>query len=148
MEEKFDLTADQSRTIDEAFKMFDTEGKGSIGAADIPLVLNQLGQFMNQQDFNRIVGASKASLTARELHDIMAKRLSELDSEQALVNCFRIWDRKGTGKALASDVRDALLHLGHEPLSVAEADDFIREAQPDGEGYVDYARLVKLLLSQ
>jgi calmodulin len=67
------------------------------------------------------------------------------ETEEALRQAFRVFDRDGDGTISTSDLRYFMVTLG-EKLSEDEADEMIRMLDEDGDGRVqweDFARLLK-----
>lgn len=67
------------------------------------------------------------------------------ETEDALRQAFRVFDRDGDGYISTSDLRYFMVTLG-EKLSEEEADEMIRMLDEDGDGRVqwdDFARLLK-----
>ena len=57
---------------------------------------------------------------------------------------MQVFDRSGTGFISAADLRAAMLALG-ESLTEEEADRMIKDADSNGDGFIDYKGNIELL---
>lgn len=65
--------------------------------------------------------------------------------EANLMEAFRVFDREQSGRIPVAELRHILTSLG-ERLTEAEADEMLREADPESTGSIDYAALVRKLV--
>ena len=76
-------------------------------------------------------------------------RVEPLDpnvAERELLDAFKVFDRDGKGNIPTAELRHIVTSLG-EKLTEEEADEMMKEADPERTGHVDYAKFVKKLLS-
>ena len=72
-----------------------------------------------------------------EFCDLMAKHMKEEDQEETLQAAFRTFDKDGSGRISADELRQVMHTLG-ETLTDEEIEDMIREADTDGDGQINY----------
>uniref|UniRef100_A0A0A9CYB2 EF-hand domain-containing protein n=1 Tax=Arundo donax TaxID=35708 RepID=A0A0A9CYB2_ARUDO len=65
-------------------------------------------------------------------------------SEERLVECFDVFDDARSGSIPAEQLRQVMVSHG-DRLTEEEADAMIREADPRGEGHVEYREYAKVL---
>ena len=68
---------------------------------------------------------------------MMVKHMKSSESEEEILEAFRVFDSDGNGFICAAELRHVLIHLG-EKLTDAEADDIIRRADINGSGRISY----------
>ncbi len=66
----------------------------------------------------------------------MSQSVRELDTEQELINAFRVFDKDGSGTISSDELRNVLKSLG-EDLTDAELDEMIKMADRNGDGTID-----------
>ena len=66
----------------------------------------------------------------------MSQSVKELDTEQELLNAFRVFDKDGSGTISSDELRNVLKSLG-EDLTDAELDEMIKLADHNGDGSID-----------
>ena len=69
------------------------------------------------------------------------------DSEEELVEAFRVFDREGNGKISAKELKDVMCNFGVK-LDDAEGDEMIKEAGADGDGNINYEEFVRMLMAK
>ena len=67
---------------------------------------------------------------------MMARKMSENDTEKELRAAFDVFDSDHDGVISASELRQVLNSLG-EKLTDAEIDDIVKEADQDDDGTID-----------
>lgn len=68
---------------------------------------------------------------------MMAKALSkEVDSFEDMMKCFKVFDQDGTGEISREDLQQIIATMA-EKLTEEEIQDFIDDADKDGDGTID-----------
>ena len=83
----------------------------------------------------------------KEFLDLFAKKMKDPDTEEDLIEAFKIFDKDGNGVISAQELRHVMTTLG-ERLTEEEADEMIREADIDGDGYINYHEFVKIMMTK
>ena len=78
--------------------------------------------------------------------NLMSKRGKEGDTEEDLIDAFKVFDKDGNGFISAVELRHVMTSLG-EKLSDEEVDEMIKEADTDNDGQINYHEFVKMMMS-
>ena len=145
---------------------------GVITTQELGNVMRSLGQNPTEvdlQDMIREVDAGgEGTITLEKYLAIMANKMHDISPEDEIKKAFEVFDKSGTGRISAADLRDVMNGLGMflspsplfliqrdvqyrilidnvflctgEKLTDEEIDNMIREADPDDLGYVDFDR--------
>jgi len=144
----FDLAQETLEEYKEAFNLFDRNGDGSITTGELGTVMRALGQNPTEAELadmiNSIDTDGNGVITFIEFVKLMVSKSRNADSEEELMEAFKVFDRNGDGYVNAAELRHVLTHIG-EKLDEDEVDDLLREADVDGEGQIKYADFVKIL---
>merc|ERR1719493_651802 len=73
--------------------------------------------------------------------------MKDTDTEEELIEAFRVFDKDGNGFISAAGLRHVMTNLG-EKLTDEEVDEMIREADIDGDGQVNYEEFVTMMTSK
>jgi len=67
---------------------------------------------------------------------LMSQSVKEIDTEQELLNAFKVFDKDNSGTISSDELRNVLKSLG-ENLTDAELDEMIKLADHNGDGSID-----------
>ena len=74
---------------------------------------------------------------------MMATKLKEVDSEEKILETFRVFDVDGNGFISAAELRHVMTNLG-ERLTDDEVDEMIKVADADKDGKISYQDFVAI----
>jgi len=80
-----------------------------------------------------------------EFLSLMARKMKDTDTEEELIEAFKVFDRDGNGFISAAELRHVMTNLG-EKLTDEEVDEMAREADVDGDGQVNYEEFIKMMM--
>lgn len=145
------LTEEQVAEFKEAFQIFDKNGDGSITVKELGTVMRSLGQNPSDEEIQKMINEvdedKSGTIDFNEFLGLMAKKMKESNTEDDLLEAFKVFDRDGNGKISAHELRYVMMSAGEE-LTEADIADIIQSADTDGDGYIDYQEFVRLLMSQ
>ncbi|SJK86197.1 calmodulin [Babesia microti strain RI] len=145
------LNEEQIAEFKEAFSLFDKDGDGNITTKELGTVMRSLGQNPTEAELhdmiNEIDSHGKGAIDFPEFLNLMARKMKETDTEEELVQAFKVFDRDGNGFISAAELRHVMTNLG-EKLTDEEVDEMLKEADVDGDGRINYEEFVKLMVSQ
>ncbi|XP_951999.1 calmodulin, putative [Theileria annulata] len=145
------LSEEQIAEFKEAFSLFDKDGDGSITTKELGTIMRSLGQNPTEAELqdmiNEIDTNSSGAIDFPEFLILMARKMKECDTEEELIQAFKVFDRDGNGFISAQELRHVMTNLG-ERLTDEEVDEMLREADVDGDGKINYEEFVKLMVSK
>lgn len=145
------LTEEQIAEFKEAFQIFDKDGDGSITTKELGTVMRSLGQNPSDEEVRKMIDEvdedKSGTIDFKEFLGLMAKKMRENDSEDELIEAFKVFDRDGNGKISAHELRYVILSSG-EDLTEQDIQEMVQEADIDGDGFIDYQEFVKIMMSQ
>merc|ERR1712113_1338738 len=111
----------------EAFDEFDKDGSGTISTKELLGVMRSMGQNPTEDELLALVMEvdinGDGTIDFEEFLGMMKSKANEADQESDLREAFKIFDRDKDG-----------------------LDEFMREADVDGNGKLDYDEFVKMML--
>lgn len=121
----------------QAFQLFDKDGDGSITTTELGTVMRSLGQSPTEDDLRQMINEVDAdgsgTIDFAEFLTLMARKIKTKDSEAEIVEAFKVFDKDGSGKISADELRQVMHNLG-EKLSDQEVEEMIKEADTNGDG--------------
>ena len=145
------LTDEQIAEFKEAFQIFDKDGDGSITTKELGTVMRSLGQNPSDDKIRQMIidvdEDKSETIDFKEFLGLMAKKMKENDSEDELIEAFKMFDRDGNGKISAHELRYVMLSSG-EDLTEQDIQEMVLEADTDGDGFIDYEEFVRIMMNQ
>ncbi|XP_074572657.1 calmodulin [Curcuma longa] len=145
------LTEEQIAEFKEAFSLFDKDGDGCITTKELGTVMRSLGQNPTEAELRDMISEVDAdqngTIDFPEFLNLMARKMKDADSEEELMEAFKVFDKDSNGFILAQELRHVMTSLG-EKLTDEEVDEMIREADIDGDGQVNYQEFVQMMLAK
>ena len=146
-----ELTEEQKQEIKEAFDLFDTDGSGTIDAKELKVAMRALGFEPKKEEIRKMIADADRDgsgvIDFPEFLSLMARKMKDTDTEEELVEAFKVFDRDGNGLISAAELRHVMTNLG-EKLTDEEVDEMIREADVDGDGHINYEEFVRMMMAK
>ena len=145
------LTDEQIAEFKEAFSLFDRDGDGNITTKELGTVMRSLGQNPDERELqdliNDIDADGNGNIDFPEFLSLMAKKMKDTDTEEELIEAFKVFDTEGNGVISAMRLRELMETLGTK-LPGAEIDEMIQEADINRDGNINYVELVRLMMAK
>eukprot|EP00298_Acanthocystis_sp_HF-20_P011087 c19223_g2_i2.p1 GENE.c19223_g2_i2~~c19223_g2_i2.p1 ORF type:complete len:175 (-),score=56.71 c19223_g2_i2:28-477(-) len=148
MSEQVQLTKKQITELKEAFSCFDRDGDGSISVKELGDVIRSLGTDPSESELQDLVNEvdvdGDGHIDFSEFLTMMAKKMAEVDEEAELREAFNLFDTDKNALISPYEFKQAMVKLG-EKLSDAEIQALFKQADLNGDGYVDYSEFKKMM---
>merc|ERR1712055_337196 len=149
MEGKRDMDQLLNAEFKEVFDEFDTDKSGTISPEELLGVLRAMGQNPTEDELLNLVLEvdidGNGTIEFEEFLSMMKKKASEVDEEAELREAFKIFDRDKDGYISMKELKKVASMLG-TMLTKEEVEEFMAEADADGNGKLDHDEFVKMLL--
>merc|ERR1712151_1475996 len=96
---------------------------------------------------NEVDADGNGTIDFPEFLSLMARKMKDSDTEEELIEAFKVFGRDGDGFISAGELRYSMTNLG-EKLSDQEVDEMIREADLDNDGQINYDEFVKMMMAK
>ena len=70
----------------------------------------------------------------------------ETETEKQLIEAFKAFDKDSSGLISLAEVRHVLTNVSGEKLDDEDVDEILRDAEVDGDEYINYEKLVHAML--
>ena len=103
------LTEEQIAEFKEAFSLFDKDGDGTITTKELGVVMRSLGQNPTEAELqdmiNEVDADGNGTIDFPEFLTLMNKKMKNTDSEEEIVEAFKVFDRDGNGFVSAAELK-------------------------------------------
>ncbi|XP_062503825.1 uncharacterized protein LOC134180645 [Corticium candelabrum] len=136
------------KDIEEAFKLFDKDGNGSISRKELGAVMKSLGLKPTEDEMKAMIESADTNANESLDLDEFLQLMSEATRpDKELREAFKEFDKDGNGVITPDELRSVMKSMG-EKLTDSELDEMIKKADKSGDGKVDYEEFVKLMTGQ
>ncbi|XP_075240188.1 calmodulin-alpha-like [Convolutriloba macropyga] len=146
--EKKPFTEEEIAEFREAFSLFDKDGDGTITTQELGTVMRSLGQTPTEQELQDMINEVDADgnglIDFEEFLEMMSRKAAEGDEEEEIKEAFKVFDQDGNGLIDRDELKNIMLNLG-ERLTDEECDAMIREADLDGDGFVNLDEFIIMM---
>ncbi|KAK4238776.1 hypothetical protein C8A03DRAFT_33172 [Achaetomium macrosporum] len=140
--------ADQIEQYKQVFEIFDKDGTGDITAAELGNVMKELGLNPSDEELQDLINEVDTNkdgvISFDEFLALMSQTVKEVDTEQELLNAFKVFDKDGSGTISSDELRHVLKKLG-ENLTDDEVEEMIKLADRNGDGHIDYHEFANIM---
>ena len=96
--------------------------------------------------YNEVDIDGNGTIDFKEFLGLMARKMRDNDSEEELIEAFKVFDRDGNGLISNVELQHVMASLG-ENVTMDEVDEMIKEADLDGDEYINYEEFVKMIMN-
>jgi len=144
------LTEDMISDLEVAFRLFDTDGGGTITIKELRQVFETLGQSPSDADLKEMMKEvdrdGSGAIDLEEFCRLMVTRMNSIDDPKLLAQAFTMFDADGSGSISREELKSMMVNVmggTGENVSEAEIDDVLNEVDKDGDGDISYEEFVK-----
>ena len=136
-------------TLTKIFRLYDEDKDGFVDFVYLPEMMRSAGAIFMDSDLERPMETIRTNNGAdifnhKDFVELCNKFINNDETEEDLIEAFKFWDTDNSGRVATEDLRRALTTLG-DKLSEDEINAFIKEADPDNIGAIDYEYYSKIL---
>eukprot|EP00448_Togula_jolla_P009181 CAMPEP_0170607114 /NCGR_PEP_ID=MMETSP0224-20130122/20879_1 /TAXON_ID=285029 /ORGANISM="Togula jolla, Strain CCCM 725" /LENGTH=154 /DNA_ID=CAMNT_0010932253 /DNA_START=81 /DNA_END=545 /DNA_ORIENTATION=- len=143
------LIEEQIDEFKETFELFDHDKDQRLSVKELGTLLSSLGQTHSELELHNMMNEVDADdfIAFPQFLSLMARKVKDTDTEEELIEAFKVFDRDGDGYISAGELRHSMTNLG-EKLTDAEVDEMIKEADTDADGRINYEEFQKMMMAK
>jgi len=146
-----DIPESKLQEFREAFELYDKDKDGSITLKELSQVLKSINADFSQNQIESVISEADTTGTGKlnldDFISLMASKYRETDTDEEVINAFRVFDKEGTGVISANELKHIMTTLG-DKLTDEEVDEMIREADINGDGSIYYEDFVRTMMAK
>lgn len=137
--------------IKEAFNVFDKDNDGFITIKELGTIMRSLGHNPTETELEEMIKLydkdESGTIDFSEFLDLMTNKMKETELEEQLIETFKVFDRDGNGLLSGTELKYVMAVVG-ESLTDQEVDELIKQADVDGDGFINYQEFVKMMTAK
>ena len=135
-----------------AFNLFDTDQDGYLKTKDFLKVFDQVGIKLSDINKKEMINSFKINendtdISIKDFASLVSSRMKNVESEEEILEMFKIFDKKGIGKVSLEDIHSVLEDI-EEPASQQELEDLLVTYDKNKDGYLDYQEFKEMMESK
>ena len=144
-----DLPEDLLVQISCAFYLFDNDKDGMLKSKDFLKILAKNQIRLPESSAKKLLGnynnnENETDVSMKDFISLINTRMKKVESEEEIVEMFKIFDKKGTGKVSSGDIR-AVLDDIDEPISQQELEELMLNWDKNKDGFLDFSEFKEMM---
>ena len=137
-----------------AFNLFDSDKDGTVKPKDLLKIFEQVGIKLSEENKKEMINSfisnenESDDISIKDFVSLVNLRLKNVESEEEILEMFKIFDKKGSGKVSINDIRSVLEDDIDEPVSQQELEDLMFTWDKNKDGYLDYLEFKEMMESK
>merc|ERR1712098_520484 len=145
------LSEEKLQEFKDIFSFFDRDGGGFISSLELGQVMKTFGWNPTESELQELISEidqdGNGEISFNELVWLMTRELHDDEIEDEIREAFRCFGKDGHGFIPVTDLSRVLQNVG-DKLSEEETEEFLREADLDGDGNVNYEEFITLIFKK
>ncbi|EAY00901.1 EF hand family protein [Trichomonas vaginalis G3] len=140
------LTNNQLKSFKKAFNHYSRQNNGILKPEDLPKALKMVGIRPTDEEIQEMIEeiGTDNPIDIVEFTICIYYFLRAADTQEELINAFKIFDKKKQGKLPTATIQQILTSLKH-PVSQPLIQELISQLDKDGSHMIDYAEMIRLM---
>ena len=131
--------------------MLDKGKDGKITLLELANVMRSLNMDPTEEELKEMIDEvdldGNGEIDFEEFVTLMNRRSKETDTEEVIINAFKVFDIEGNGLLSITDMRHIMINMT-ENVNEDELDEILINADTDGDGFVKYEEFIRMLLTK
>merc|ERR1711998_80870 len=141
----------QRELFEDAFRMFDKDGSGTIDCSEFRDVCRQIGIIPTDSELQMMIEEidtdNSGDIDMDEFVNAISNKMVDAESEDHIRAAFQMFDNDDSGHLSRDEIHEVLLHLG-DNLTPDVIDKLISIADVDSDGQIDAKEFVAMVLDR
>ena len=131
--------------------MLDKGKDGKITLLELANVMRSLNMDPTEEELKEMIDEvdldGNGEIDFEEFVTLMNRRSKETDTEEVIINAFKVFDIEGNGLLSITDMRHIMINMT-ENVNEDELDEILINADTDGDGFIKYEEFIRMLLTK
>ena len=137
--------------IRQTFDLFDKNQDGTIDQDELGDVFRSLGQHYTEAELAEMIAETdndrSGSIEFGEFLQLMRRRMRDTDTEEELVEAFKVFDRDSNGLISVAELKTVMKQIG-ENLNERECTEIIASGDRDSDGCLNFDEFIRMMIDR
>ena len=144
------ISDEQRKELQDVFDQFDKDKDGKISGKELENAMISMGQSPTEEEINEMMNEVDLNKDGKidfdEFMILMTKRSPDNQTEEEVINAFRVFDKEGNGLIASAELKHIMMSIG-DKMTEEEADEMVNEADIDEDGMINYEEFVRMMMA-
>jgi calmodulin len=144
------ITDEQRKDLQDIFDQFDKDKDGKISGKELANAMESMGQNPTDEEINEMMREVDLNQDGKidfdEFMILMTKSSPDTQTEEEVINAFRVFDKEGNGLIASSELKHIMMTIG-DKMTEEEAEEMVNEADIDEDGMINYEEFVRMMMA-
>ena len=144
------ITDEQRKDLQDVFDQFDKDKDGKISSKELETAMQSMGQNPTVEEIQEMLKEvdldQDGKISFEEFMILMTKSSPDTQTEEEVINAFRVFDKEGNGLIASSELKHIMMTIG-DKMTEEEADEMVNEADIDEDGMINYEEFVRMMMA-
>ena len=141
-----DISKKKMASVKKTFNLYEFKSSGKLKLESFPIAIRSLGINPTESELQSIMVNELSGINSLDYTDflgVVIPRIQKVDMEEELREGFMLFDRDGSGKISAQEIRFVFANLGYK-LKMSDIDTLFREYEIGETDQIDYQKFCQL----
>ena len=145
------IPKDKEQEIKSIFEKYDSNKDGFVNSSELANIIKSINTDVSDEELLELLQEVELEVNGEinfeKFVSIVNRREYDVDTEEELLNAFKIFDKEGNGLINLNELKNIMLKVGKN-LSESEIDEMLRDADIDMDGFINYEEFIRSILTK
>lgn len=145
------ISKDKEKEIKNIFEKFDSNKDGYVNSSELANIIKSININVSDEELLEIIQEIELEINGEinfeNFLSIVKRRENDIDTEEELLNAFKVFDKEGNGLINLNELKHIMLKVCNN-ISESEINEMLKEADTDMDGYINYEEFVRSILTK
>ena len=145
------IPKDKEQEIKSIFEKYDSNKDGFVNSSELANIIKSINTDVSDEELLELLQEIdlevNGEINFEKFVSIVNRREYDVDTEEELLNAFKIFDKEGNGLINLNELKNIMLKVGKN-LSESEIDEMLRDADIDMDGFINYEEFIRSILTK
>ena len=145
------ISKDKEKEIKNIFEKFDSNKDGYVNSSELANIIKSININVSDEELLEIIQEIELEINGEinfeNFLSIVKRRENDIDTEEELLNAFKVFDKEGNGLINLNELKHIMLKVCNN-ISESEINEMLKEADTDMDGYINYEEFIRSILTK
>lgn len=145
------IPKDKEQEIKSIFEKYDSNKDGFVNSSELANIIKSINTDVSDEELLELLQEIdlevNGEINFEKFVSMVNRREYDVDTEEELLNAFKIFDKEGNGLINLNELKHIMLKVGKN-LSESEIDEMLKDADIDMDGFINFEEFIRSVLTK